>query len=68
MVTGAPLVRRSEATYHGWLAGPSEALKLTAQDLLKAGLVDVIVSEPPGGAHTNPAAMAATLSNGRSLL
>ncbi|MBI2438006.1 MAG: acetyl-CoA carboxylase carboxyltransferase subunit alpha [Lentisphaerae bacterium] len=37
------------------------ALKLTAPDLLKAGLVDEIVPEPLGGAHTDPQAMAATL-------
>ena len=34
------------------------ALKLTAPDLLKAELVDEIVPEPIGGAHTNPAAAA----------
>ena len=36
------------------------ALKLTAPDLLKAGIVDEIIPEPVGGAHTDPAA-AATL-------
>ena len=39
----------------------AEALKLTANDLLKAGLVDEIVPEPLGGAHTDLKAMAATL-------
>lgn len=39
----------------------AEALKITSQDLLKAGLVDEIIPEPPGGAHTDPRAMAATL-------
>ena len=34
------------------------ALKLTAPDLLKAGIVDEIVPEPIGGAHTDPAAAA----------
>jgi acetyl-CoA carboxylase carboxyl transferase subunit alpha len=34
------------------------ALKLTAPDLLKAELVDEIIPEPVGGAHTNPAAAA----------
>jgi acetyl-CoA carboxylase carboxyl transferase subunit alpha len=29
------------------------ALKLTAGDLLKLGLVDKIVPEPPGGAHSD---------------
>jgi acetyl-CoA carboxylase carboxyl transferase subunit alpha len=36
----------------------SEALKLTAPDLLKAGIIDDIIPEPVGGAHTNPAAAA----------
>jgi acetyl-CoA carboxylase carboxyl transferase subunit alpha len=36
------------------------ALKLTAPDLLKAGIIDEIIPEPAGGAHTDPAA-AATL-------
>ena len=31
----------------------AEALKLTAPDLLRLGLVDEIVSEPAGGSHTN---------------
>ena len=37
------------------------ALKLTAPDLLKAGIIDEIVSEPVGGAHTDPAAAARLL-------
>ncbi len=37
------------------------ALKLTAQDLRRLDVIDQIVPEPPGGAHTDPAAMAATL-------
>jgi acetyl-CoA carboxylase carboxyl transferase subunit alpha len=37
------------------------ALKLTAPDLLKAGLVDGIVPEPRGGAHADPAAAARLL-------
>ena len=37
----------------------AEALKITAPDLLQAGIVDAIVPEPAGGAHTNPAAAAA---------
>ncbi len=32
------------------------ALKLTAPDLLRLGIIDEIVAEPPGGAHTDPAA------------
>ena len=33
----------------------AEALKITAPDLLKLGIIDEIVTEPIGGAHTNPA-------------
>jgi acetyl-CoA carboxylase carboxyl transferase subunit alpha len=36
----------------------ADALKLTAPDLLKAGIIDEIVAEPAGGAHTDPAAAA----------
>jgi acetyl-CoA carboxylase carboxyl transferase subunit alpha len=39
----------------------AEALKLTAPDLLKAAIIDEIVSEPVGGAHTDPAAAAQLL-------
>jgi acetyl-CoA carboxylase carboxyl transferase subunit alpha len=41
----------------------AEALKLTAQDLLKMGLIDEIVPEPQGGAHRDPQKMAQTLKN-----
>ena len=37
----------------------AEALKLTAPDLLKAGIIDEIIPEPVGGAHTDPDAAAA---------
>jgi acetyl-CoA carboxylase carboxyl transferase subunit alpha len=37
----------------------SAALKLTAPDLLQAGIIDEIIPEPVGGAHTNPTAAAA---------
>ena len=33
----------------------AEALKITAKDLLRLGVVDGIVPEPDGGAHANPA-------------
>ena len=39
-------------------AEAAAALKLTAPDLLKAGIVDEIVPEPIGGAHTDPVAAA----------
>jgi acetyl-CoA carboxylase carboxyl transferase subunit alpha len=34
----------------------AEALKITAPDLLKLGVIDAIVAEPVGGAHTAPLA------------
>ncbi len=39
----------------------AEALKLTAPDLLERGIIDVIVPEPTGGAHTDPARTATLL-------
>jgi len=41
----------------------AEALKLTAQDLLSQNLIDRIVPEPLGGAHTDSKAMAQILKN-----
>jgi len=41
----------------------SAALKLTAPDLLKAGIIDQLIPEPVGGAHTDPAAAAALVGN-----
>ncbi|HAU29776.1 MAG TPA: acetyl-CoA carboxylase carboxyl transferase subunit alpha [Rhodospirillaceae bacterium] len=35
-------------------AEAAEALRLTAQDLLKLGVIDEIVAEPLGGAHRHP--------------
>ena len=39
----------------------AEALKLTAPDLLRARIIDEIIPEPIGGAHTDPAAAAQLL-------
>ncbi|MCL4540308.1 MAG: acetyl-CoA carboxylase carboxyl transferase subunit alpha, partial [Bacteroidetes bacterium] len=41
----------------------AEALKLTAKDLLKQGIIDRIVPEPIGGAHKDPETAAKTLKN-----
>jgi acetyl-CoA carboxylase carboxyl transferase subunit alpha len=38
-------------------AEAAEAMKITAPDLLQLGVVDEIIPEPPGGAHTDPEAM-----------
>ena len=43
-------------------ADAAEAMKITAADLLKLGVVDRIVEEPLGGAHRNPAQAIASLA------
>ena len=40
----------------------AEAMRITAADLKKLGVIDAIVSEPLGGAHRDPAAAVAALS------
>lgn len=42
-------------------AEAAEALKLTAQDLLRLSVVDGVIKEPPGGAHHDPRFVAAEL-------
>lgn len=42
-------------------AAAAEALKITAQDLKQAGIVDEIIPEPLGGAHRAPAVTAANV-------
>jgi acetyl-CoA carboxylase alpha subunit len=32
----------------------AEALKLTSHDLMRLGLIDGVIAEPPGGAHRAP--------------
>lgn len=41
----------------------AEALKLTAKDMLKNGLIDGVIPEPLGGAHNNPEQMYQTLKD-----
>ncbi|MEO5598496.1 MAG: acetyl-CoA carboxylase carboxyltransferase subunit alpha [Novosphingobium sp.] len=41
----------------------AEAMKVTAQDLLRLKVIDRIVPEPMGGAHRDPVAAAAALAN-----
>lgn len=41
----------------------AEVLKLTAQDLLKMGIIDEIIPEPLGGAHRDPQKTAETLKS-----
>jgi acetyl-CoA carboxylase carboxyl transferase subunit alpha len=40
----------------------ARALRLTAPDLKKFGIIDEILPEPPGGAHMDPSAMADTIT------
>ncbi len=40
----------------------AEALRLTAPELLRLGLIDEVIPEPEGGAHLHPEQMAATLA------
>jgi len=39
----------------------AQALKLTAQDMLKLKVVEEVIAEPLGGAHRDPAEVAASL-------
>src|SRR5689334_8554388 len=45
----------------GRRAEAAEAMKITAPDLLRFGIVDAVVPEPAGGAHTDYAATAQAL-------
>ena len=60
----AAVLLRTELTAAGLrdpqslFAKAADALKLTARDLQRLGLVDEIVPEPPGGAHTDYGAAA----------
>jgi acetyl-CoA carboxylase carboxyl transferase subunit alpha len=41
----------------------SKVLKLTAEDLLKLGIIDEIIPEPLGGAHRDPQLMTKNLKD-----
>ncbi len=45
------------------VADAAAALKLSAEDLLKLGVIDEIIAEPPGGAHCDPAIAIKTLGD-----
>jgi acetyl-CoA carboxylase carboxyl transferase subunit alpha len=45
------------------VADAARALKLTAEDLLRLGVIDEIVAEPAGGAHREPADAIAALGH-----
>jgi len=44
----------------------AEALKLNATELLKLGIIDGVIPEPPGGAHRDPSAAALALKEALS--
>src|SRR5213595_3230524 len=44
-------------------AKAAEALKITAKDLFERGLIDEVVPEPLGGAHSNPPVVIESLKN-----
>ena len=44
-------------------AEAAAALRLTAPDLLSLGIIDEVITEPLGGAHTDPAATAARIGD-----
>jgi acetyl-CoA carboxylase alpha subunit len=46
------------------VADAAAALKLSASDLLRLGVADEVVPEPPGGAHQDPARAARELGRG----
>src|SRR5207248_5966346 len=41
----------------------AQALRMTARDLARLGVIDDVISEPLGGAHRDPRAMGDTLRN-----
>lgn len=53
----------SSILYRSWdqKEKAAESLKLTAEDMLKNGLIDGIIGEPMGGAHQDPAVAAENL-------
>ncbi|MEZ4987755.1 MAG: acetyl-CoA carboxylase carboxyltransferase subunit alpha [Saprospiraceae bacterium] len=53
----------SSILWHSWdyKEQAAEALKLTADHMMANGLIDDIIKEPVGGAHTNPEEMAKML-------
>lgn len=55
---GAAAILWRDAAYAQQAA---EALKITAQDLKRLGVIDRIIPEPKGGAHKNPDAQAAEI-------
>jgi acetyl-CoA carboxylase carboxyl transferase subunit alpha len=57
----ASILWRADGSTTNQAALAAEAMKVTAQDLLRLGVIDRIVPEPVGGAHRAPALASASL-------
>jgi acetyl-CoA carboxylase carboxyl transferase subunit alpha len=57
----ASILWRADGTTTNQAALAAEAMKVTAQDLLRLGVIDRIVTEPVGGAHRAPGAATSAL-------
>ncbi len=57
----ASILWRADGSTTNQAALAAEAMKVTAQDLLRLGVIDRIVPEPTGGAHRAPSAAASAL-------
>ena len=57
----ASILWRADGSTTNQAALAAEAMKVTAQDLLRLGVIDRIVPEPTGGAHRAPEAASAAL-------
>ena len=57
----ASILWRADGSTTNQAALAAEAMKVTAQDLLRLGVIDRIVAEPTGGAHRAPEAASAAL-------
>ncbi len=58
----ASILWRTADKANNHAADAAEAMRVTSADLKKLGVIDLIISEPLGGAHRDPAAAIAALS------
>lgn len=59
----AGILFKDDLTNPAYVADMAEHLGLTAPTLLKLGIIEEILREPPGGAHTDPSAAAAIVKS-----
>ena len=60
-LTGIVKINKASSGPAGNAQDAADALKLTAQDLMKLGVIDGVVQEPLGGAHRDYPAMMQTM-------